>query len=83
MPARWYDVQLTRCGRDVGSKFSDVFDLDQPEAAKARLLLSMRSAIVRTRGSLRDLGEYALDLRERDGRDVLMTFATFGEVEDR
>jgi hypothetical protein len=45
------------------------------------MYLLLRAAIVRCNGDLRDSGEYALELREHGGRDVLMTYATHGEVQ--
>jgi hypothetical protein len=83
MAYAWYDFQLTRRGRAEGNVFTDALDLDDVQPAKVRLLMILRAAIVRTNGSLRDQGEYALELRERGGRDVVMTFATHGEVNDR
>lgn len=77
----FYDITLTRWGRAVGEPFTDALDLDDVPRARAELLLVLRAAIVRGRGNVRDLGEYGLDLRERGGRDVVMTYATHGEVQ--
>lgn len=81
MALQFFDITLTRFDRAVGEKFNDALDLDQVERAKAELYLLLRAAIKRSRGDLRDMGEYALELRERGGRDVVMRFATHGEVQ--
>lgn len=81
MPVTWYDIQLTRHNKDVGERFTDAVDLDDPDRAKPVLMLVLRAAIVRHRGDLRDAGEYGLELRERGGSDVVMRFATYGEVQ--
>jgi hypothetical protein len=81
MTLRFYDLTLTKQGRDVGAKFTDALDLTDVPRARADLYLLLRSAIKRHRGDLRDTGEYALELRERGGSDLLMTNATHGEVQ--
>lgn len=81
MTLAFYDFQLQRHDRNVGTPFTDALDLDDVAAAQARLYLALRAAIKRQRGDLRDMGEYALELRERGGRDVVMTYATHGEVQ--
>jgi hypothetical protein len=78
---KFYDMQLTRHDRNVGGPFTDALDLDDVAAAQTRLYLALRAAIKRHRGDLRDTGEYALELREHGGRDVVMTYATHGEVQ--
>lgn len=81
MSLAFYDLTLTKQGRTVGDKFTDALDLDDVARARADLYLQLRAAIKRNRGDLRDMGEYALELRERGGHDVVMRFATHGEVQ--
>lgn len=80
-PTKFYDFQLLRRDRAVGTSFTDALDLDDVETARARLYLHLRAAIKRSDGDLADLGEYSLELREHGGRDVLMRYATHGEVQ--
>lgn len=81
MSLAFYDLTLTRHDRSVGEPFTDALDLDNVPAARSALYLLLRAAIKRSRGDLGDMGEYALELRERGGRDVVMRFATHGEVQ--
>jgi hypothetical protein len=79
---QFYTMRLLRRGRPVeNGEFTDALDLRDVETARTRLYLLLRAAIVRCNGDLRDSGEYALELREHGGRDVLMTYATHGEVQ--